>query len=249
MAKVNGIIKIEGTLDDLTFYKGKEGYLVRRKGGVDKRRIENDPAFARTRENGTEFGHCATSGKILRRAVTPLLKKAKDNTVVGRLVKTMSTVKNTDVTSIRGQRKVKVGLATPEGKALLKGFDFNSKANLSSVLLAEYSLDPATGTVDIPQVIPTENMVSPSGATHLSFTCGFLDLDFETEIKDLQRSPVMNLPINGTATDVNLVPAAVPVGIGNQLYFLQIEYFQEINGIQYPLNNGAFNVLNTIEVL
>jgi len=249
MAKLKSLIKIEGTLDDLTFYKGKEGYLVRRKGGVDKQRIEKDPAFARTRENGTEFGHCATSGKILRRAVNPMLKKAKDNTVVGRLVKILSGVKNADTTSIRGQRKVSVGLSTPEGRAYLKGFDFNSDATLSSVLLAEYTLDTATGTVNIPQVIPTENLVSPSGATHLSFTCGFLDLDFDTEIKDLQRSPSVNLPINSVETDVNLAPAGVPVGTGNQLYFLQIEYFQEINGIQYPLNNGAFNVLNTIEVL
>ncbi len=35
MAKLKSIIKIEGTLDDLTF-KGKEGYLVKTKGGVCK---------------------------------------------------------------------------------------------------------------------------------------------------------------------------------------------------------------------
>ncbi|WP_339895393.1 hypothetical protein [uncultured Algibacter sp.] len=42
MAKLKGIIKLEGTLDNLTFYKGQEGYLVKTKGGVSKERIQND---------------------------------------------------------------------------------------------------------------------------------------------------------------------------------------------------------------
>ena len=61
MAKLKGIIKLEGTLDNLTFYKAKEGYLVKTKGGVSKERIQNDPAFERTRENGSEFGSSAFS--------------------------------------------------------------------------------------------------------------------------------------------------------------------------------------------
>ena len=61
MGKLDGIIKIQGTLDNLTFYKSADGHFVRTKGGVSKNRIKNDPAFKRTRENGTEFGHCANS--------------------------------------------------------------------------------------------------------------------------------------------------------------------------------------------
>jgi hypothetical protein len=48
MGKSAGIIKIEGTLDGLTFYKSKDGYMVRTKGGVSKKRIMTNPAFART---------------------------------------------------------------------------------------------------------------------------------------------------------------------------------------------------------
>lgn len=59
MAKLNSFIKIEGTLDNLTFYRGKDGYLVRTKGGISKSRIKNDPEFIRTRENGVEFGNIA----------------------------------------------------------------------------------------------------------------------------------------------------------------------------------------------
>jgi hypothetical protein len=56
MAKTSGIIKIEGTVEDLTFYKKDGRNFVRRKGGVSKERIENDPNYVRTRENNSEFG-------------------------------------------------------------------------------------------------------------------------------------------------------------------------------------------------
>ena len=52
MAKQSSLIKIEGTLDDLTFYKSADGYVIRKKGGVSKDQTLNYPAFARTRENG-----------------------------------------------------------------------------------------------------------------------------------------------------------------------------------------------------
>ncbi|MDN3492443.1 hypothetical protein [Winogradskyella bathintestinalis] len=249
MAKLRSLIKIEGTLDDLTFYKGKDGYLVRTKGGVSANRIKNDPAFARTRENGTEFGHCAKSGKLLRRAILNLVADAKDNRVTSRLGQTMSYVKNEDLTSVRGQRQVAVGLATPEGKAHLKNFDFNNNAQMSAVLLSDFTLDSVTGEVNIVDLTPNHDLGKPGGATHVSFNTGFLNLDFETGEKDLQISPTENLPINGTTTSVTLTPPAAPTGTGNQMYFLKVAFFQEVNNVQYPLNNGAFNALQLIEVL
>ena len=60
MARQNGIIKLKGTIGDISFYKTGDGHLAREKGGIDASRIANDPAFQRTRENGAEFG---TAGK------------------------------------------------------------------------------------------------------------------------------------------------------------------------------------------
>lgn len=249
MAKLKSIIKIEGTLDDLTFYKGKKGYLVRTKGGVSKERIESDPAFARTRENGSEFGHAATSGKMLRRAILNLLTDAKDGLVTSRLTQTMSRVKNADTTSPRGKRQVAIGLSNPLGRADLKGFNFNENAILSSVLLADFSLNTTSGEIVISNFMPIQNLHKPEGATHVSFTSGFLNLDFSTGDKDLQLSPVNNMIIDNSTSNITLTPVAVPVGTGNELFFLKIAFFQEINAIQYPLNNGAYNALQLIEVL
>ncbi|MCX7549351.1 hypothetical protein [Xanthomarina sp. F2636L] len=249
MAKLKSLIKIEGTLDDLTFYKGKDGFLVKTKSGVSANRIKNDPAFARTRENGTEFGHCATSGKILRRAILNLLSDAKDGRVTSRLTKVMTLVKNQDLTSARGQRQVPVGLTTNPGRDVLKGFDFNSNALLSAVLLSDFSLNPATGEITISDFTPNHNLGIPGGATHVSFISGFLNLDFVTGDKDLQLSPVQNMMINATTSNIILTPAGVPAGTGNELFFLKVAFFQEVNAVQYPLNNGAYNALQLIEVL
>ena len=249
MGRLKSFIKIEGTFDDLNFYKSQDGYMVRTKGGVSGNRILNDPAFARTRENGLEFGHITGSGKTLRRAVVDIMADAKDNRIASRLTKAMNLVKKQDTTSVRGQRKVYIGLSTPEGRAALKGFEFNGRSTLSSVLLADYSLDTATGEVSIADFIPARRLNIPQGATHVSLSCGFLNLDFETGDKALELSNVVNLPINLTATTVILTPAAVPAGTGNQLYFLKVAFFQEMNAVQYPLNNGAYNALQLIEVL
>lgn len=249
MAKLKSLLKIEGTLDGLTFYKGKDGYLVRTKGGVSKKRIQNDPAFARTRENGSEFGHVATSGKQLRRAIQEILADAKDSQVTARLTKVMSQIKNLDTVSVRGQRKVSEGLAATEGKEKLKAFDFNNRALLSAVLLSDIDLDSATGSITISNLVPNTNIVAPEGATHVSFSSAFLNLDFNTNDKDLKLSDVENIPINGTEVSFTLTPTDVPQGTGIAFYFLKIAFFQEVNAVQYPLNNGAFNVLQCIEVM
>lgn len=64
MARQKGIIKLKGTIGDITFYKSQDGYLTREKGGVEASRIASDPAFQRTRENGAEFGRAGKAGRL-----------------------------------------------------------------------------------------------------------------------------------------------------------------------------------------
>ena len=66
MARQSSLIKINGTLEDLTFFKSADGHMVRMKGGVSGDRIKNDPAFARTRETMQEFGEMGRTGKLIR---------------------------------------------------------------------------------------------------------------------------------------------------------------------------------------
>jgi hypothetical protein len=106
MAKQKGIIKLEGTIGDLTFYKSQDGLLARGKGGADATRIANDPNFQRTRENGSEFGAAGKAGKLLRTALRVLMQNSSDNRVVSRLTTEMVKVIQADATNVRGQRNV-----------------------------------------------------------------------------------------------------------------------------------------------
>jgi len=139
-------------------------------------------------------------------------------------------------------------LATSGGKASLKGLDFNNRALLSSVLFAPFTLDNATGEITIPNLTPAKDVASPNGATHVSFSSAFLKLDFDTTDSSIEYSPTINIPITSVPASQTLTPAGVPTGTGNDIYVLLVEFFQDINGIQYPLKNGAYNVLNIVEV-
>ena len=249
MAKASGIIKIEGTVEDLTFYKKDGKNFVRRKGGVPKERIENDPNYVRTRENNSEFGHSGTAGKVLRMAMGSLVFKAKDGKLSSRMLQVMSRIKNLDTTSARGLRQVSVGLSTPEGKQLLKGFDFNINAPLNGVLFAPYDLNTTTGVIEITDFIAAEQLQFPQGSTHISFQSAVLAIDFDTEVSELAYSNIVNLSINLTPTTVTLTPTSVPAGTGLQLFLLMISFYQEVNSVQYSLKNEGYNVLNVVEVV
>ncbi|KQC33023.1 hypothetical protein AAU57_06580 [Nonlabens sp. YIK11] len=249
MAKQKSLLKVEGTLDGMTFYKTGDGYLVRTKGGVSKSRIDNDPAFARTRENGREFGHTAQSGKVLRNAIRPMLLQAKDKRVSSRMVKIMSQIKNQDQTNMRGYRNVATGIATPEGKLALQGFDFNNQAVLGSILYAPYELDSVTGTLQINGLVPNRDIVPPNGSTHVSMSLGVASINFETGESQLRQSTETVFAVGDTvSSDVTLVPSSLPAELGVTVYLLLLSFSQQVNGVHYALNNGSYNVLNLIAV-
>jgi hypothetical protein len=250
MARQKSFLKIEGTLDELTFYKSDGNYLVKTKGGISGDRIANDPAFQRTRENGLEFGMSATAGKQLRTAFRNLMMTASDKLVTSRMTKVMTDVKNLDAANARGERHVHEGFDLPEGKAVLKGFNFNIKSVLSGILFKAYSLNSTTGALDVLGLVPTMDVAYAPGSTHLSISSGWAKVDFATGEFETSISNKVNLPVNGTASDVNLTHAAAPaLATGIDVFVLLIEFFQEVNGVQYSLKNGGYNSLAVIEVV
>lgn len=248
MARQKGILKVEGTLDGLTFYKTQDGHLVKTKSGVSGDRIASDPTFVRTRENGAEFGSAASAGKMLRDTMRALMLTASDGRVTSRLTRLMTDIKNYDTTSVRGERNVGVGITDAAALNLLKGFNFNINAILSSIFFAPYTVTTADGKISIPALTPINDVNFPAGATHITLQSAFAKVDFATGISDITFSNEVNLPIDGVTAAQTLTPSAVPAGGGSQLYLLEIKFFQEVNGIQYSLKNGAYNSLAIVQV-
>jgi hypothetical protein len=247
MARQSGILRIKGTIGGMTFYRSQDGHMVREKGGVSGDRIASDPAFARTRENGAEFGAAGKAGKIMRDNLRPMMLNASDNRVTSRITKIMTDMLKLDTINPRGSRTPADGLATPGGKALLKGFNFNIKSILGSVLFKGFNVDPVTGEILINAFVPINDLSFPPGATHVTLTSCYGNIDFSDGTAAVGLSTPLNLPINATLTNVSLMPLG-PGGAGIKLYLLKVEFFQMVNGLQYSLKNGAYNALSIVEV-
>ena len=249
MARQTGIIKLKGKIGDLSFYKTKDGHLAREKGGVDGDRIKNDPAFIRTRENGAEFGSSASSGKLLRDTIRPLMMRASHGRVTSTMTTPLTTLKNEDTTSARGQRNVATALTdNPTSIQYLNGFNFNNRSILGSVLYKPVNVDEPAGEFEIENLVPINDIAAPAGATHFSFTGGWADIDFDSTDRELVLTNTFNGPLDAVSTNVILTSGTPPAVGGTQLYLLLLEFFQEVNGVQYSLKNGAYNCLSVVQV-
>lgn len=248
MARQNGIIKLKGTIGGVSFYKSRDGHLAREKGGVDKSRIMNDPAFQRTRENGSEFGRAGAAGKVLRTAIRALLINASDFRMVSRLTKEMVKVIQEDQVSERGLRNVLDGELE-----LLLGFEFNISGKLGTTLYAPFvgTIDRVTGqlTVDLVSFVPVNMISAPGGTTHFKIVSAGAEIDFEAGTFVTQESGTAILPYDANATAaINLVNPVTAASTKPLFLALGVQFYQEINGAQYPLKNGSYNALSLVKI-
>lgn len=248
MARQGSIIKLNGTIGGINFYKSKDGYLVREKGGVSAERIRKDPTFQRTRENGSEFGRAGSSGKILRNSIRPLLQKASDSRMVSRLTKEMIKVIQMDQTSPRGQRNVIDGEAV-----LLNGFEFNINGKLGNTLYAPKTLEITRTSglckVNIPAFAPTVMIAAPSGTTHFKLLSAAVAVDFEHGTFETQTNASDVIEWNDAETqDLILDHELSPNSVHPIFLMCGVEFYQDVNGQKYPLRNGAYNALSIVKV-
>ena len=248
MARQNGIIKLKGTIGGISFYKTSDGHLAREKGGVDKSRIANDPAFQRTRENGSEFGAAGKGGKVIRNAIRILLQNAKDKRVVSRLTTDLLKIVKTDAINERGSRTIEDG-----DMNLLKGFEFNINGKLGTSLFVAFTkdFDRAAGdaTVGIAPFSPKIRIAAPSGTTHFKMVMGAAEVDFANETSVFESDETAVLPYD--SADTAAIDLSASVTANSALPVIQvlgIEFYQEVNGAMYPLKNGSYNALSVIDV-
>lgn len=248
MAHQKGTVQIQGTIGNLTFFKSIDGYMVKAKSSVSKDKIMTDPAFARTRENMSEFGNAGKAGKTIRSPFTNLLQSASDPRMVSRLTKTCFDILKTDTTGKRGKRAVAKG-----DLSLLSDFEFNNKSILSSTLLAPYTIafTRTTGNVafDLPVFIPQQGIAAPSGATHYSIKLAAAPINFGSKKnKALQIASTILPWDNNVTTDLSLTLSLPANSTYAVFVLLSLQFFEQLNTDYYPLNNGAYNACSVIDV-
>lgn len=248
MAEQKGIIKLKGIIGDISFYKTANGYMARERGGVDGKRIATDPNFQRTRENGAEFGRAGKAGKLLRTAFRSVSITTSDSKMSNRLTQLMVKVIQADATSVRGMRNVIDGEAE-----LLQGFEFNANSKLNTSFLAPYSatIVRATGvmTVTVDPYVALTMVAAPDGATHYKLLSAGAAIDFENGRFEVDTANTAELGLNNVATSLLTLTTNVPLASTHPLFLaFGIDYYQAVNGMMYPLNNGAYNSLCIVKV-
>lgn len=129
MAKYESIVDIKGSIGDLVFYKLNGVNVVRRKSGFSKEAYENNPNYAKVKQNSSEFGHASKAGKAIREALAEYVKDCGDKLMYQKFAKVMTQIKDLDTTSERGKRRVENGLKKEESRKILREFQFGEIEN------------------------------------------------------------------------------------------------------------------------
>lgn len=250
MAKLKGLIKFQGKLDNFVAYEMNGQIIIRRKTSVNKKRIETDPAFKRTRELNKEFGGAAMLSKYIRRKWMPISLKDKDGTLNNRLTSMF-------LNAIHGGQGTK-GQRTFDWNELnndLQGFRINGNQNQSLLL----NVMPKVMRTDSTLVLTLDEQHwsnIPKGATHLQlqihvFALGTLVFDqnangykIQDDSNEYQRLETILSP------KVDPISAQFTLLLSSQnrpyLVCYSIYVSQEMNGTHYSLQSHPFFVGNIV---
>lgn len=233
MAKQVGLIKVNGLLDGLSFYKDKHGFIVRRKGGASKEKVNNSPSMRRTRENASEFKFTMQAVKFFKPVLWPFLKQFKDGDLHSRMVSFFRSLVDLDSLSERGQRRVTTALGLLPGQEVLLGHVFTRSGGLDRCLKRPYTFSWDGSGVVWSRVVGKE-ITFPAGATHLKLQASFVvyDLSQQQVLESVLTSPFY---VDRTYNDlVALVPGSVPSVAGLRVGVVFGQFVQEVNGQFYP---------------
>lgn len=250
MAKQVGLLKLQGSVGGLSFYKKGDEYNVRVKGGPSREQVLKDPKFKRTRENSSEFARAVRVAKSFRDALRAALAKGADKKFSLRLNARMLHLLKADAESRRGERNVCVPHLTQ-----LQGMECNVNTQLSETFfLTErpaYDRAQSKAQLILPPIRPRDSFRKQPSATHVQLELTALVFhpygDSPNEAKS-DSSAYLDLyssqPIASIGLEVELQAdkgAAVFLLLG-------INYYQMVNEAYYPLTDLHSKVLTIIEV-
>ncbi len=204
--------------------------------------------MSRVRENANEFGRSGKTGKILLDSARSVSTLGIDKNAYSRLAQAMKSVINADRLSDRGMRSI-----TSDGLPLLRGFDFNKDAKLTSIFFAPFDAvidrTAGTGTISVPQFIPERMMKWPPGATHATIVSGVAEIDFVTGAKTVTTSESAEVVLGGeTAPAITLNNTFTANSARPVFLVMGLRFFLSTNGKRYEQKDKTFTTLSIVEI-
>jgi hypothetical protein len=221
---------------------------TRKTKSLSKKRIQQEPAFERTRENMSEFGRAGTANRLLRSALKDVLSNVADRYVSGRLTKRMMRIVQSDPVRERGQR-----IISPEALPILEGFNFNRNRSLSDAFYAPYEVHfkRATGlvTLSIPFFNATTMAETEAGATSYSLFGCAVAIDFARGQVEQARYQTDVIEDNDKDTRSIHITVSLPAGIFHPVIIvLGIEFYGNGAAQKRSVMDKAFNAMSVVKV-
>ena len=226
MAKVTGIIKLEGMIDDMIFYKDQgRKKLVKKKQQkfVTPEMFHNSPNFKKVRDHGKEFGQAGKKAAIFRRLVYDFNENAKDYSYPGRVTKLLLEIIKEDTVQEAGARILAQGMREEGVADYLIGFEGNKFRPLNQVLLTPWQWDETTGQITIKGFNPLPHIDWPEKATHVQLCAGRSRWDFEGRAFETHYSDLFTFEKESAAHDLQL-KVAEPQNTGWELLYFYIGF-------------------------
>jgi hypothetical protein len=223
MARLKGKLELEGTLDNLSFYKTQDGIIVRQKWGPDKKRMKRDPAFSAVVNHGKDFGQAAKMSSYLRGILRSFLME----------------VLKLDTEAAPGLRRMHLALSHPAAEKLLGGFEFNCHYPLREHLLHLPELKKQRGRLYLEGKLGSGDMKYPEGATHAGLRIAWLSCDFANKQYQLEQSEEVLLAKKTKVQPISLrTPKAITFK-GNSFFILRISFYKKtIFGMEEALKGA-----------
>jgi hypothetical protein len=224
MAKQTSIIKFVGTIGGVT------GYLRDGKHFIKSAEANNPTSEQKKRKNNPEFGEVSKTGRLIREVADILLCQVRDGSHVNRLTKALHPLIQLDTIHPCKERKI-----LKEHLHLIKGFEFNQKAQLKDLITCpyEYSLDEETGIMNVffPPFIPAQNICAPRGATHFRFEALGCAINLEIQENEFSISSSNDWLVTTTEAIAIELRVSLPLKIeGTKILMLAVLFFEEKSG-------------------
>lgn len=243
MGKLKGIVQFTGSFNGLSFYELNGKIVVRKTGGFDGEKIKKSANYARVRENSSEFGHCAKAGKYFRLAIASSLLPLRIPYVHNHVVRLFQGILKWDTLHVRGQRTVRQGLLTPEGKKALLDFEFNKTQKFSRYFPFKMEVDFTVGSFTVLDFCAS-TLIAPKSTNQIQLQLHVLKLDFEHFTTPItQTSPVALIDLNDS-TSHDLVLSFTPTLQDSNITIavLEVSFLQKVNEGFVPLKGGGLKI-------
>lgn len=230
MARQKGIVRLKGTLGGINFYERLGEPLARVGGGGFN--SQSSEMYPRIRENNDEMANASRTNRVFKQVFRSLLVGYKDGTLHYRLQSFFMRVKDLDTTSVRGQRTVANGMATPYGKRLLTDFDFTPKRSV--LLNGQLAFDWTTYTLTVSK-FDIRDAGIPANADLMGLTLLSVRFDFERLEWVTAESPMLELYPDFGDDTFTMYTTPLTAGPGERFAMLRVAYYQQVNGANYLL--------------